>query len=406
MTTNTAPEQPSLALWAEFLCVGGATLLLYPVFAWFPAVFGIDAAELFIGFLMFHAAHLINDPHFAVSYLLFYRDTRRQLTAQSNGASPYPSLAHVRFWLAGVVVPLVLVAWAGVAIAQGSAELLGLLIQLMFLLVGWHYVKQGFGVWSVLSARRSLRYEPFERRAVLLHCYTAWAYAWASPATPAITASEKGVVYLALKKPQWIESACLAGVVASALLLAVVLGRRIRAGRRVLWRPLMGLLISVWCWTVFSSLDPLMVYVIPALHSIQYLYFVWLLKRNEARASEGPPHFGPPVTTQLAWTFGLAVLLGWLLFHAAPSFGDELFYAASASASSNSMLGPTPYFAAIFAVVNIHHYFLDSVIWRRDNRLTQFLYAHNAAHVARQSLLTEASVHASDAPGSVGFVPK
>lgn len=29
-------------------------------------------------------------------------------------------------------------------------------------------------------------------------------------------------------------------------------------------------------------------------------------------------------------------------------------------------LGETPYFAAIYLFVNIHHYFMDYVMWRRD----------------------------------------
>jgi hypothetical protein len=32
-----------------------------------------------------------------------------------------------------------------------------------------------------------------------------------------------------------------------------------------------------------------------------------------------------------------------------------------------SRIGPTPYFAAVFAFVNLHHYFMDAVLWRRDN---------------------------------------
>ena len=33
----------------------------------------------------------------------------------------------------------------------------------------------------------------------------------------------------------------------------------------------------------------------------------------------------------------------------------------------------TPYFAAIFTVLNLHHYFMDFVIWRRDNAETRYL---------------------------------
>src|SRR6187549_3252550 len=62
----------------EFLVVGGGTLLLYPVLWLLRFAVGLDAAELALGFLMFHGAHLINDPHFAVTYLLFYKDVRQR----------------------------------------------------------------------------------------------------------------------------------------------------------------------------------------------------------------------------------------------------------------------------------------------------------------------------------------
>ena len=40
---------------------------------------------------------------------------------------------------------------------------------------------------------------------------------------------------------------------------------------------------------------------------------------------------------------------------------------------TRAALGATPYFAAFFAFVNIHHYFMDHVIWRRENPETRHL---------------------------------
>jgi hypothetical protein len=37
-------------------------------------------------------------------------------------------------------------------------------------------------------------------------------------------------------------------------------------------------------------------------------------------------------------------------------------------------LGPTPYFAAIYTFVNVHHFFMDYVIWRRENPATRYLF--------------------------------
>jgi hypothetical protein len=354
----------------EFLLVGGATLVLFPLARLCRYVVGLDASELAVGFLMFHAAHVINDPHFAVTYVLFYKDAR----GRAFGGAFEP-VQRLRYLVAGVLVPLVLAAWAAVAIVTDSATTMGWMIQLMFFLVGWHYVKQGFGVLTVLSARRGIRFNPRERAAVLAHCFTGWAYAWASPADPGRTLQEKGVVYTSLAHPPGLERVTRIAFFLSTLPLIWVLVKKWRTeGRLPPLAPLCGLLITIWLWSVYSGLDPLMVYVIPALHSVQYLYFVWLLKRNEAREGEGPPSFGLPTRVRLGFLAASAVGLGWLLFRGAPSFLDDMLVSpTSKRLHTAGGLGPTPYFAALYVFVNIHHYFMDHVIWRRDNPETKYL---------------------------------
>ncbi len=248
------------------------------------------------------------------------------------------------------------------------------MIQLMFLLVGWHYVKQGFGVLMVLSARRGVHVTARERTVILAHCFAGWAYAWASPATAAGEFEEKGVVYAALAHPRWLEVATGAVLALSTVALVAILVGRWRRDRSTLpLAPLSGLLITVWSWTIYSSVDPLLRYAIPALHSVQYLYFVWLMKRNEARASEGPPSFGRPVGVRVGLLAVTALGLGWFLFRGAPTFLDEAFVPRTARGSEPTALGETPFFATFFVVVNIHHYFMDHVVWRRENPDTRFL---------------------------------
>jgi hypothetical protein len=118
-----------------------------------------------------------------------------------------------------------------------------------------------------------------------------------------------------------------------------------------------------------------MVYVIPALHSLQYIYFVWLLRRNEAREAEAPPHFGRPTKERLLLLALAAVALGLVQFHLVPSVFDwARLLVPGRSTRSLADLGATPWFAGLFAVVNIHHYLMDTVIWRRENPETRYLY--------------------------------
>jgi hypothetical protein len=353
---------------AEFLLVGGVTPLLFPLAFLLRRALGLDAAELAVGFTMFYAAHVINDPHFAVTYALFYRDARARMLGRAVDARQ-----RARYLVAGIVVPLALGAWAVAALATKSAATLGCMIQLMFFLVGWHYVKQGFGVLSVLGARRGVRFTPAERLAILAHCFAGWAYAWASPADPGKEVEEKGVVYTTLSHGPWLEHLTHVVFLCTIAPLVVLLVRkRLREGRLPILTPLVALLSSVWVWSIYSSLDPLVIYVIPALHSVQYLYIVWLRESAQARDREGPPWFETSAAVRLGVLAVTSLALGWLFFHGAPAALDDLF---GSRRGARTDMGATPYFAALVAIVNLHHYVMDSVLWRRENPENRYLVA-------------------------------
>jgi len=351
----------------EFLLVGGITPLLFPISWLLQAQLGLDEAAFRVGFTFFWAAHVINDPHFAVTYFLFYAKARERAFGDVFGRAQ-----KVRYWLAGLVVPLAILAAGSWAILAMHPEVLGALFQAMFLLVGWHYVKQGFGVMMVLSARRGVRWAPRERFAILFHCYAGWAYAWANPAKEWREVAQKGVVYTAMPRPGWLETLALTVLIASSAALFFVLARKWRRERRLpVITPLTALLMSVWAWMVFSTADPLVAYAVPALHGLQYLFFVRLLKANEAKAREGPPHFETSARTRV-WMLGVgALILGFVLFDALPDLLDSVLVPPGGYAEER--LGLTPWLALVFVFVNVHHYFMDSVIWRRDNPETRYL---------------------------------
>jgi hypothetical protein len=318
--------------------------------------------------------------------MLFYKNVGARLRGEE-----FKGAQRVRYLVAGFIVPLVLIGWIALALSQMSAALLGGLVQLMFFLVGWHYVKQGFGVLTVLSARRGVRFSPRERLVALAHCFSAWAYAWASPREMGGRYEESGVVYTALTHPPYLEQITLVAFVASSLALVWIVAERIRR-RDPLPPPAAttGFFMALWLWTVYSNVDPLMIYVIPGLHSLQYWYFVYLLKKNEAveqrdegNVAQTAPWqkmgllFGP-LWGRLGIFFATAVGLAWLGFSGIPEFFDTHWVASNAKLGENPevssiTIGATPFVAAFGTFINIHHYFMDHVIWRRENPETRFL---------------------------------
>jgi len=118
----------------EFLVVGGITPFLYPLSWAFRRVLGFDAAELGVSWFFFYLAYFVNDPHFGVTYLLFYRDVKRRALGPIWG-----SVQRARYWFAGFIAPLLMAAWCTMTLFHRAAPGIGMLIQLLFLLVGWHY---------------------------------------------------------------------------------------------------------------------------------------------------------------------------------------------------------------------------------------------------------------------------
>lgn len=370
----------------EFLITGGATLLLIPFAYWYRKAVGLDHSLYIVSFAAFYAAYVINDPHFAVSYMLFYKNIKARLFG-----GEFEGAQRIRFLVSGFIVPIALGGWIAWAMMVQSAAVLGGMVQLMFFLVGWHYVKQGFGVLTVLSGRHGVRFSDLERRIALFHCFAAWAYAWTSPREVGNRYEEWGVVYTALAHPPGLELVTRIVFIVSCVALAWAIIERVR--RRQAMPPLAascGFFMALWLWTIYSDFDPLIAYVIPGLHSLQYWYFVYLLKKNEARADatsedmEKPwvtrmaMNFGPPVWGRLGLFFLTACVLAYLGFNGIPTWMDDNFVATVAKNGENPEvspigLGATPYLAAFSTFINIHHYFMDHVIWRRENPDTKFL---------------------------------
>ena len=158
----------------------------------------------------------------------------------------------------------------------------------------------------------------------------------------------------------------------SGAIMAFVLGKRIvRTGQ---WPPLAGLaglLVSIWLWVVYSNINDAFGYFIPALHSIQYFFFVGVLKFNQAKDEEQHSQGAGPVTGRVAIRLmlfaGTTLGLGWVLFHGAPNMLDDL------ADGDWGVLGGAAGMALFVAFVNIHHYVMDNVLWRRGNPDMRYL---------------------------------
>lgn len=344
--TLAAPATPRRYLWgpaADFLLLGGGSLLAFPILLLLPA----DRVAAPLAAVMWMLINVLNHPHFAHSYQIFYRGFGAKALAGSHA----PALRG-RYIFAGIVVPLVLAAYLGGALMSADSRLLGYGGNAMAFFVGWHYVKQGYGMLMVDAALKKSFFSARQKKVFLVNAYVVWVFSWLNANHQVKTTHLWGLDYYALPVPAPVLM--IAGL-AAALTTAATLVVMGRAWKTLPWNGATAYAVSLYTWLVFMRINPLWLLVIPAFHSLQYLAVVWRYQGSVERAKSAN------------WKAGMAVFvasglaLGFVGFWGLPNLMDAVI------PYDHAVFGTTACLFSVWIFINIHHFFLDNVMWRREN---------------------------------------
>lgn len=321
----------------DFMLIGGLAILVY----FFIQGVGLRSHDVNIPRWMWLLAFFVNGPHFLISYEIFY------------GAHGRKVISSPRFVFAGVVVPFLLLAGIVSGFVFESKEVFIGLLYFMFFTVGWHYIKQAYGCFVVYSAGQEVYFDKREQWLLKSALYPLW---WASFA--GVFAKIGFGWFYGLKYPHmgfladytWLLN--LLGVAGLFVLLFVLVSRRLSG------KPLPGLIavtpllaIYVWLWAPLKN--DVYFYMIPFFHSLQYLLFSGTFTRGKVNESERG-------WRGYLWWWGGAFVLAALAFHFVPKGLDSLEL-------HDGNLSPELFMVSFLLFINIHHYFIDNVIWRGDN---------------------------------------
>ena len=298
-------------------------------------------------------ANLINHPHFAHSYQLFYRD----FTSRAFG-DRFPRALRQKYLFAGVGVPLLLVSFLSYAVVTGNSGLLGWLTNFMFFLVGWHYVKQGYGMLMVDAALKKNFFGTKDKNLLLWNAYAVWITSWMMINRSFSSLQYWELHYFSFNIPDWLFFSSVTGMAISTCMVIPVLIRKARSFK-ISGAPINGMIayvVSLYVWLL--ARHPSMLLVIPAFHSLQYLAVVWRYRRNiEASKSNDK--------VRRRKGFALFVVTGFILGYAGfwyvPQWlGRHINY-------DQATFGGALFLFLFWVFINVHHYFLDNVMWRKDN---------------------------------------
>jgi hypothetical protein len=359
-----SPAQPRRYLFSpviDFLCLGGSSLVMIPLAFLTPP----ENYRGQILFFMVLVSHAINHPHFAHSYQIFYRDFRAKLLGEQ-----YTPTLRARYTFAGIAVPIMLSLFLGYSTITLNPVLLSYAANAMGFFVGWHYVKQGYGMLMVDSALKRLPFTRDEKKILRVNGYAIWVLSWLVANNQFKNQSLWGITYHSFDIPDAVIWSAVAFSIATSIATIFSLVRAWKNnGRGLPYTGVVAYVTSLYVWLLLIFLNPLWLIVTPALHSLQYMAVVY---RFELNYENGQVDSAEPATllpnifkTQsrirvLAFaSIGLfagfcgfwmvPVLLNWIVKYDQAVFGPALFM-----------------FAA-WIMINIHHYFIDSVMWRRDN---------------------------------------
>lgn len=336
------------------------------------------ASLMAVSQLAFSLAFIFNHPHFLSSYCLLYGDFRAEI------------LRRKRFFWAAVLAPAILGGCLVWGLATANPQLMAHVITSMFFFVGWHYVKQVFGCIVVTSAQRKMYYSLFERRVILLNLFATWFMSWLSNQVrygDGITDGSNAFAFYGINHyrlnldPFYLQATYTVMAVTFLAILYIHVERYVRKGLKPS-APGVAAFAALYAWYIPAMIHPAFAYFIPLFHSLQYMSFVWALKRNqvahEIRDLSGEQWRRAFVNRFFGFLL-TATVLGALTFEFIPKALDAQNLVTG--------LGPSPFLAAFLLFINIHHYFIDNVIWRSDNPVVkQHLFHSSGAPGASPSL--------------------
>lgn len=333
----------------DFWLLGGASVLIYLVMCLagrYRGYYGVSNQLGNLAMTMAMMSLVVNYPHFLASYRLAYTRGKDFV---------------LKHWFQTLVVPCLLcnfLVYAYLLANQpGSKQLcetmLGIGINFMYFTVGWHYSKQAFGCMMVYAAYERYPLERWQRELVRFSLLSVWWFSFA------YNSMAGGGVFWSLRYATWslpawaypLSYTLFVGLAAAVAYLVVY--RNWRKGHppnATMWIPYLAM--SIWFAPCFRQMD-FYLYVVPFFHSMQYLAFVYRVERSKPEIRESSVN-GPLLVMALALT-------GWLAFEFLPGNLDQAF-------DNLRTFGFSFFLIAFNLFINIHHYFLDNVLWRvRDD---------------------------------------
>jgi hypothetical protein len=317
----------------DLLVMGGLSIAALGFFA------TVDVPRERLVALSFALLLLCNYPHFAATSYRLYS------SPENRAQYPYTAYGTPLLVLSGVVASLLSPVFVAPAF-----------VKFFLLWSPFHFSAQTVGLTVLYSRRAGVSLDGWPRRFLTAWVFGSFIAAQALGESGVDPQTFYGVRYPQLGIPLWIGNYCLTAMYAAMAGFLVWAAWWSFSERRFLPLILLVPAVAQLCWFVVGATYEGYREFVPFFHSLQYLLVAWILQlkeRSDLAAEEAAPFRLGRET--LKW-FGLAVLVGYFLFEAVPRI-----------LSAWTGLDVALALGVFIAGVQIHHFFVDGVIWKLRN---------------------------------------
>ncbi|MGE5201703.1 MAG: hypothetical protein ACM3O6_06515 [Acidobacteriota bacterium] len=331
------PEQPLYFVnaWLDAAVIGGLSLGAFIVLRWLPNVDSAATAQA-VSILSI----VINYPHFSATVYRLYQtpENLRQFPVTAFGL-PILLLGAViaALWQPEVVAPY--------------------LIILFMLWSPYHYSGQTIGITMIYARRCGFQFGRWERMALSTFVFSTFVVTFAHviPTPPTGPTPRYGFILPAIPFPDWFETAVVVVMYTAAAAFLWLVVDWCRRSRRLIPPVVLLPAAAQFIWFVPGAHTATFYAFVPTFHCLQYLYVAWAMQMGLRLGRDDREKSWRSIGKEtLRWSLRNCVG-GAALFIALPWLFSWIALPAAAVTG------------IVLAGVNIHHFFVDGVIWKLRN---------------------------------------
>ena len=380
---TAAISKMSSELMASLLLGSGSILILiYGIVISATHLAMLDARRSLRQFFSEHAiffAALFSYPHFVWSYRFAYQQGKQFLIRHCFALIIFPVLlglayaACIALWAVpmktlpglGFIENSLLHTGLNMEKYQNAGQFLfALLFLAQFIASGYHYGMQALGVGYDGARKNGYPLNQKQKQFLTINMLALWimnlcsGYSFVS----IIEARYFGIHPVRFPEGVQVLSWLLFGASVLLVTRGVLMPIRKETGK-LPPAPLVIPILSLWFWLQpFFQPYGFQLWVVPMAHGLQYIYYCFKVESKEASVINKNLK-----ALLLYFTFAVA---GYWLFRSIPTALDR--------AGLFNHLSANFFFVTAYVFLSLHHYVIDSVVWKSDSKMKQLLQQEGA----------------------------